>query len=598
MDKIKVSEIRAKFPMYGDLSDDDLIIGIRQKFYPDIPIQQFVNRIDYDTQRARQGKEITDEMNGVRQFAAGMGKGMTDVARGIGQMTPFVSRSDVRESRELDAPLMRTGAGVAGNIAGTVIPMLPTAMIPGANTMAGSAAIGAGLGLLSPSESTRETLKNIGMGGVLAPLAIGVGRGLAAGVEGARALTAPFTRRGQERIAADVLQSAATNPQRAIQNMRGANVLVPGSAPTMGQVASDPGIAQLERTLAQTPDTAAPLQAAYEAQRAARAKALSDIAGTDEYYNAIREGRKLFAEQDYGKAMAAGIDQDMARALKPQIDSLLRRPSMQEAQQIAKRIAKEKDVTLTDMGSIEGLDWIKKSIDRQINSIKSGTPIGKTDLETLLQTKDDLMQTIEQIAPAYKQANDAFAGMSRQVNSMDVARDLQRRLLGTQTQFGDIGTEGAEAYKRALMDAAESVKKQTGMNRPLSDVMLPNDVAMLENIGKDLARKQAAQNLGRGPGSPTMQNLASQAMIRRTLGPTGLPQSWAENTLLQTLLRPVDFAARVGTQRVTGLLADAATNPQEAARLLAMQQALPLTSNIMPNMLRYGPALSVGVQQQ
>jgi hypothetical protein len=107
----------------------------------------------------------TAGMSGVDKFRAGVGKSMTDLVRGVGQMVGAVDRNDVATARAEDAPLMNTGAGAAGNFAGNVAMLAPTAMIPGANTVTGAGVIGAATGLLQPSTSTKETLLNIGLGG-------------------------------------------------------------------------------------------------------------------------------------------------------------------------------------------------------------------------------------------------------------------------------------------------------------------------------------------------------------------------------------------------------------------------------------------------
>jgi hypothetical protein len=107
----------------------------------------------------------TQGMSGVDKFRAGVGKAFADVGRGAGQLVGLVSRDDVAEARKLDAPLMDTGAGVAGNLAGNVALLAPTAMIPGANTVTGAGVIGAGAGLLQPSTSTTETVTNVLAGG-------------------------------------------------------------------------------------------------------------------------------------------------------------------------------------------------------------------------------------------------------------------------------------------------------------------------------------------------------------------------------------------------------------------------------------------------
>jgi hypothetical protein len=106
----------------------------------------------------------TEGMSGVDKFRAGMGKAMVDLGRGAGQLVGLVSRDDVAESRKRDAALMDTGAGMAGNLAGNVAMLAPTAMIPGANTVAGAGVVGGVAGMLQPSTSTRETLTNVGLG--------------------------------------------------------------------------------------------------------------------------------------------------------------------------------------------------------------------------------------------------------------------------------------------------------------------------------------------------------------------------------------------------------------------------------------------------
>lgn len=525
----------------------------------------------------------TEGMSGLDKFRAGMGKAFTDVGRGVGQMVGLVSRDDVAESRKRDAALMNTGAGMGGNIAGNVAALLPTAFIPGAATIPGAAAIGAASGFLQPSTSTGETIQNTAVGGLAAPAAILAGRGLAAGYQGAKGLVEPFTKAGQERIAAGVLRSSATDPARAAANAMQARPLVPGSQPTLAQVADDPGLAQLERTLLNNPEGAPALQQRFAAQRAARLNTVRDVAGTDDYYDAIKAGRSIFANEDYGNALKQGVDPQMAKAMAPQIQSLLERPSIQAAQKDAVRLAKESGVELSDTTSLQGLDWVKKALDNKIGmASQPGSSLGKEDLRALMQTKSDLMATLEQLAPGYKQANDSYAAMSRQINSMDVARALQDKLQRPGSEyFGNSAREMGQQYSEALSKSVDSVKKITGMNKQLSDVMNTRDVAALENVARDYGRKSFAENAGKATGSNTAQNLASQNMLRRILGPSGLPESWAESTMLQSLLYPVQGASKLtgADKRIMERIAMSLLDPTDAAGLLLTQP--PVTRGLL-----------------
>lgn len=526
-------------------------------------------------------------------------------ARAMGVQNSFIGRDDRRASMDgalegigadtdsIGYGVGKIGAEIAGTagIGGTLAK--GAAMLPGARAlapyiasggmqagnmgarMAGGAITGAAsAGAVNPGEAGTGAL----VGGLLPPsiklASVGM-RSLGAAAGAPKTLIRPFTAKGQEDIVAEVLQKSATNKVKAAQAMKSAKSLVPGSVPTVAQVADDAGLAQLERTLLNNPEQAGPLQQRFADQRAARLGALSDVAGTDDYYEGIKEARKLFANEDYTKAMRQGFDPEAVEVMKPQIESLMRRPSMQQAQQYAKTLARERDVSLTDMGSIEGLDWTKKALDKQINSIKRGTPIGNLDLDSLVKTKSDLMATIEQIAPGYKEANDNFAAMSKQVNSMEVARDLKKRFEPALNRYGAGGKEMANEYAKALEASTTSVKRATGIDRPLSQVMQSNDIEKLTNIARDLARKSNAESLGKATGSPTAQNIASANMIDRLFSQLGVPQALADTGVARAVMAPYQALANLSgsSQNINERLAQALLNPDDAAMLLARPAA-------------------------
>lgn len=73
----------------------------------------------------------TDGMSTFDKAAAGAGKAVYDAGRGIGQLVGLQSQSDIDEAKRLDAPLMKTKAGIAGNIGGNIAMVA----IPGAAAM-------------------------------------------------------------------------------------------------------------------------------------------------------------------------------------------------------------------------------------------------------------------------------------------------------------------------------------------------------------------------------------------------------------------------------------------------------------------------------
>jgi len=529
----------------------------------------------------------TEGMSTTQKVLAGVGKAFSDTARGAGQMVGLVDRTDVAESRRLDADLMKHTPAKIGEFAGNVVTTLPLAFVPGANTMKGAALIGAGTGLMQPSASTSETLTNTGMGGAAGPAGLALGRLAGATYQMGTGLVRPLTEKGQRQIAAELFAASATDPVQAAQNMAKGRALVKGSNPTIGQIADDPGLAQLERTLYNNPEAQGPIARAYRQQGDARRAAIAEVAGTPEHRTAVREGRRVFANEDYAKAVAQGVDPDMAKALQPQIESLLRRPSIQDAKQVATDLAAEQDIALTNFGSIEGLDWLKKGLDNQISAATSGaSSIGKDKLRALVQTKADLMNTMEQLAPAYKAANDNYAAMSRQVNASDVAADLQSRLYKN-AEWGS-GKEMGATYMAELSKALESIKKATGQDRGLSDVMPRGDLNVLESVARDLARKENAQMAGRAVGSPTMQNMLGQNLLQRTLGPLGAPGSFAQGALASYLTRPYEFVMKSAEPKVLGALAEAMTDPAgRGADLMRLANARPAVNRYAAEAEKY-----------
>lgn len=124
----------------------------------------------------RAANDPTKGMGALDKVTAGFGKAVSDLWLGGKQLVAARAdanlplgrveklRQEVTDRRALDAPLMQTGAGKAGNFAGNVAVAVPAAFVPGANTVAGAGLIGATTGLLQPSTSTQETVANTALG--------------------------------------------------------------------------------------------------------------------------------------------------------------------------------------------------------------------------------------------------------------------------------------------------------------------------------------------------------------------------------------------------------------------------------------------------
>lgn len=583
---MKLSEIRAKYPQYEDLSDDQLLIGLHKRFYSDIPIGEFTKKIEYDTNVP----DATQGMSGFDKFRAGMGKAFTDVARGVGQAVGVVDRNDVAESRKRDKSLMDTGAGMAGNIAGNVAALAPTAFIPGANTVTGAATVGAVSGLLAPSASTEETLTNTGIGGVAGAA---VPAAMLAAKTG-KAFIEPLYEAGRNKIVGRAIsETAGVDPKQLAAVLRSNKSAVPGVERTVAEVADNPSLAAMQRAATQTnPIVMNEAAARQAANNEARVFALRELAGTEgkrEFHDAAR---KAAANELYEKAYEKGVNltRDAATGrfsskaqiagTKGEITKLMQRPAIQQAMQDAKILAKNEGVNINDpSGSVKGLDYLKRALDDQIGKTSGN------EQRVLVDLKQRLLTTVDRLSPDYAQARKTFAEMSRPISQMDVAQKIADKAINPLNE-----TLYPQQFARALSD--DTVKAVTGMKKAtLESVMDPQQLTALTSIQDDLARQQFAQNAGRGVGSDTVQKLAYSNILNqagvpsavRNFGPSGIVGSVAE--------RAGNILYKDANEKLSEKLARALLDPQQAATLVEQGMVTPQMVALANGLKRGGTVL-------
>lgn len=518
----------------------------------------------------------TEGMSTFEKLAAGVGKGMTDMARGAGQVLGLVSRKDVEDARRLDAPLMKTTAGQFGNVVGNLALTAPLAAIPGANTVAGGATIGALTGLLQPSTSTGETVANTALGGV-------AGAAIPAAVNGIRTLRAaaePFYAAGQNRIVGRALNAAAGSDAPAVaQRLAQAGEIVPGSAPTVGQAAENAGIAALDRAAtASNPGVTNAVSERMAAQNAARVNALRDLTGDDGRRAFFAAERDATANQLYGAARKAPVNpQVYTPEAQANIAQFMQRIP-KEVLDRARKLAKIGGEPMTDATSIQGLHWVKEGVDDLIGEAKRKG--NDTLARQLTGLQKDLLAGIDNISPDYAAARQVYAAMSKPVNQMDVAQTIADRSINPLT-----GALQPQAYARALNDrTAASTLGMPGAT--LANTLEPEQLNALQAILHDAQRATAAQNAGRGVGSDTVQKLAYTNMLDQAGVPTFMRKAAPFQVLGNVGGRVADAAYARANRELGNQLAEVMLDPQAAARL--MQQATPAEQNAILRLLRRG----------
>ncbi len=134
---MNLAEFKGKYPQYSEVPDGKLVKALHGKFYSHVPYDQFIKKIDFT------GSSVD----------------------------PGQAKSPTEDMNELQKGL---------NIGANVAMALPTAAIPGANTVTGAGVVGGVMGLLQPVSTGESRASNT---------AVGAGLG-AVGQKGAQMLTA------------------------------------------------------------------------------------------------------------------------------------------------------------------------------------------------------------------------------------------------------------------------------------------------------------------------------------------------------------------------------------------------------------------------
>lgn len=527
----------------------------------------------------RKTYDPTVGMSGGERFLAGVGKAFSDVGRGVRQYLPQaiggMTNEQVAEARALDQPLMNTGAGIAGNIAGNVALAAPTVFVPGAATIPGAAAVGAAYGALQPGVNAEERIKNTAIGGVAGAAVPAVVRG----AQVARSFVDPLYQGGRDRIIGSTIRRAAGDQaDEAMAAMRSAGEIVPGSLPTAAEAAQNPGIAALQRAATAADPVAMNQVAARQAsQNEARIAALR---GVTPDVQAAEAARAAAAGPMYDAARQAGFDPATVQQLQPQITALMQRVPEDLVTQ-AQRLARVEGVPIDDMGSVQGAHYLKRVIDRTINQAKLSGDADTARAFSGLQT--EFLNVLDQLNPAYQQARQTFAQMSPPITQGQVLEAVGQRA----TNFR--GDMTPAAFSRAMGD--QTARNVTGRPVGMADVLTPEQMATLGNIRDDLLRSDFAQTAGRGVGSDTVQKMAFNNMMAQSGLPSALQNFPALGVVGNLGQRFGQVVYRDANERMAQQLAQALLDPQQAAQLMEAGMVTPQMQALVNGLRRGGAAL-------
>ena len=484
----------------------------------------------------------TEGMSTSEKFLAGMGKAFSDVGRGAGQLLGIVDQKDVDESKRLDRALMKTTPAKFGNVTGNVVAALPTAFIPGVNTVTGGVASGALLGALQPVGTEDSRAKNMAIGGIaggVLPVAVNVGRAAKA------ALYDPIA--SQDKIIAQaLLRFAGKDANQVVNALNTSKAATPGVRLTAGQASKNEGIAALEDALiAQNP--AGELARTAQSNRTTLANALRGIAQTPEAIDAAKAARSAATSPLYNSSKAQTVNlEELSPEIQQSLASLQNRIPDDVVNE-AKHLAKLSGVEMNNQSAIQGMQWVKKAIDSKIGQAKAS---GNNELfAAYTGLKNDFLDNLGQISPEYAQANQLFQQMSRPINQMQVGQHLTEKLVPATAAGSDVPAAlNYSNLAKAMLYPDQVAQRATGFKgATLEGVLTPEQLATVKGVTTDASTIGEAMRRGGGAGSATARRFATG---------DALAQHFQDNApIIATVIEKMNNAPFIGpaAKTVTGI---------------------------------------------
>lgn len=539
----------------------------------------------------------TDNMSNYERFMAGAGKSVADSALGasqvlsspiapllnpvggaityaIGQRNGLPEKLATRaaEQKQLDAPLMATGAGIGGNIAGTLAQILgPGALARGTaaapmilpRTITGNALQGLAIGAAQPAATNEERGRNALAGGAGGTLGAVGGKILGATLGAGRNALAMLSDNGltaAERGAGQALLREAADPA-ALQRV--APSQVPGVQRTLSEEVLDPGIARLERTVR---STGGQFDALDRANNAARVGALEAFAGDEATLAAANQARDQQTGSLLDQALQdRGVDVGSIRsALEKQIKETATRPSVQSALTDVKNSL---DAAGDDVFSLYGTR-------KYIGDLLSGKAGGEKSYaqaatRELMQIKSQLDEKLADASPTFMQYLNKYRELSVPINRMEIGQTLAGRASGGAVLDPVTGAQvlTPAQFSKASRSLDDVAAKATGFAKAKADQILrPGDIAIIKSIQDDLERQAFRATAGSGGNSQTFERLGVQDRLTRGAGRELLGRAPIVGQYAKGILDVLD---KTRNEQLKEKLAYLVANPEEARRVIA-----------------------------
>jgi len=510
-----ISEVRAKFPQYNDLSDEQLAAALHQKFYSDMPKAEFDRLVGLGAPAAAPAASAPKaEAPGVFQgvtdaLGSGFSFGLQDEARAIGRAASQwafgqargepVSYADAYAAAVEDErakarafaeanPVISGAANLVGGVASAAPARVASAVAAAPLTTAqaakqaaisgaisgGVAGFGEGEGGLAPR--LENAAQGAAVGGAVSGALVPVAN---AAVRGYQALGLNATERARAKLLQALKRDGMTpddllrnldemGPYATVVDAGGENTRTLGTA-----VASVPG----------------------KGKEAAQLLNSRLVGQGGRITEAAREGLNVPAKNFY--ATTAELEAQRAAAAKPlyeqayakpfvwsdKLEQMMKRPSMERALANAVRIAREEDVSPSALGlnfneagdvifekvpSMRTLDYIKRGLDDVLESTYRDKTTGRLVLDTwggkVDRTRRELLAELDRLNPTYASARAAWSGPTDSKEAMALGRealDPSRASEITAKRIAALSPNDKEFFRLGVMRKIEEMVKST-----------------------------------------------------------------------------------------------------------------------------------------
>lgn len=541
------------------------------------------------------GSALHSAGQGVKQLGTAIARealgDRTGLTQGIAQAPLTASldaqRAEIDESRRLDAPLMRTGAGLAGNVAGNIgmlvapggvlkmaakAPALArgagaldaagSALLP--STVRGATGSGAALGAAQPAMTGGERVQNVLVGGGGGLVGAGAPRVAGAVNQWARNLSPAISSNMQARAAGEVLERFSSDPAAVRNALAGGGFeIVPGSMPTTAEATGDIGLAGLQRTLANMPEFSNPLTLQREGNNAARVAAIEGRFGGANAGAAdtLTQSRDLAARQTLRPISNISI-QDLT-PLQNGVNRLIQKNQAAPAVRDALAAVQAE---IPNIKTVQDAHAVRQYIGQLMTGLVDGKAGAKLARKELMTVQSLLDRQMAQAFPDWGKFLREYKGASREIGQVNVGEALLGKGPNMRA-VGDIPQLSPAKFAGAANDLDRVSATATGFRRQTADKLLtPEQRQVVDEVRRDLERYARTETRGKAIGSNTMQNAVGGNRLQDAVGPVGA-----------AIVEPISGVALLGLnalrksygERVVSIVHEAMLDPQRAAEILA-----------------------------